>query len=48
MVLFYPLGEVTLAGSAFVFVLYVVQMASMLIVGAGAFVYLQRFRLMSR
>jgi uncharacterized membrane protein YbhN (UPF0104 family) len=44
MVLFYPLGEVTQAGSAFVFALYVVQIASILLLGGGAFVLVLRRR----
>jgi hypothetical protein len=44
MVLFYSLPEVMLAGSAFVFVLYVVQIASMLIMGGAAFVLVLRRR----
>lgn len=39
MVLFFPLAAVTRAGSAFVFVLYVVQIATILIVGGAAFVW---------
>jgi uncharacterized protein (TIRG00374 family) len=46
MVLFYPLADVMRAGSAFVFVLYVVQIPSILIIGGAAFAWgLRRFRL---
>jgi glycosyltransferase 2 family protein len=46
MVLFYPLADVTRAGSVFVFVLYVVQIGSILIVGGAAFAWgLRHFRL---
>jgi uncharacterized membrane protein YbhN (UPF0104 family) len=44
MVLFYPLAEVTRAGSAFVFVLYVVQIVSILVLGGGAFALALRRR----
>lgn len=44
MVLFYPLSEVTRAGSAFVFALYVVQIATILVVGAAAFALVLRRR----
>jgi heme exporter protein D len=44
MVLFYPLAEVTQAGSAFVFALYVIQIASILVVGGGAFALVLRRR----
>jgi hypothetical protein len=44
MVLFYPLAEVTQAGSAFVFVLYVIQIASILLLGGGAFALALRRR----
>jgi hypothetical protein len=37
MVLFYPLGDVTRAGSAFVFSLYVVQIGMILVAGGAAF-----------
>lgn len=42
MVLFYHLPEVTQAGSAFVFALYVVQIASILILGGAAFALVLR------
>lgn len=42
MVLFYPLAEVTQAGSAFVFVLYAIQITSILLIGGGAFVLVLR------
>jgi hypothetical protein len=46
MVLFYPLGEVTRAGAAFVFVLYVVQIVTILLAGGAGFVWgLRRFRI---
>jgi glycosyltransferase 2 family protein len=49
MVLFYPLADVTRAGSAFVFVLYVVQIATILITGGAAFAWgLPRWRLAAR
>jgi uncharacterized membrane protein YbhN (UPF0104 family) len=44
MVLFYPLAEVTQAGSAFVFVLYVIQIASILVLGGAAFALVLRRR----
>lgn len=44
MVLFYPLAEVTRAGSAFVFVLYVVQIPAILLVGGAAFALVLRRR----
>jgi uncharacterized membrane protein YbhN (UPF0104 family) len=37
MVLFYPLAKVTLAGSAFVFLLYVLQIVSVVVLGGAAF-----------
>jgi hypothetical protein len=49
MVLFYPLKEVTREGSAFVFLLYLVQVAAMVIVGTLAFAWgLRRFQLAPR
>jgi hypothetical protein len=39
MVLFFPLADVTRAGSAFVFVLYVVQISTILITGGAAFAW---------
>jgi len=39
MVLFYPLAAVTSAGAAFVFVLYVVQIAMILLMGGAAFAF---------
>ncbi|HTV19321.1 MAG TPA: lysylphosphatidylglycerol synthase transmembrane domain-containing protein [Polyangiaceae bacterium] len=44
MVLFYTLDEVTRAGSAFVFVLYIVQIASILVTGGVAFLLVLRRR----
>jgi uncharacterized protein (TIRG00374 family) len=44
MVLFYPTAEVTRAGSAFVFVLYVLQIASILVMGGVAFALVLRRR----
>lgn len=37
MVLFFPLADVTSAGAAFVFLLYVIQIASILVMGGAAF-----------
>jgi hypothetical protein len=49
MVLFYPLVQVTREGSAFVFVLYVVQISTILVIGGAAFAWgLRRFRLAPR
>jgi hypothetical protein len=49
MVLFYPLADVIRAGSAFVFVLYVVQISTILITGGAAFAWgLPRRRLEAR
>jgi hypothetical protein len=49
MVLFYPLAEVTRAGSAFVFVLYVVQISAIVLTGGAAMAWgLRRFRLEPR
>lgn len=49
MVLFYPLDQVTMAGSVFVFLLYVLQITSILIIGGAALVFaLPRRRLAQR
>jgi hypothetical protein len=44
MVLFYPLDEVTRAGSAFVFALYVIQIGAILLTGGAAFLLVLRRR----
>jgi hypothetical protein len=48
MVLFFPLADVTSAGAAFVFLLYVMQIVTILLMGGAAFVFGMRRRRVAR